>query len=331
MPTEPDLARLSGPLPAEILSVSALTRSVRDLLEHRYPLLWVGIAGFFYFGLRYINTGQGLWRALLFFVLGAFVHLYMFVFAPALVRLALSREIGKKLYTRFKIPFWIVIIAGAVAAVVLLFLTIRNNLFVENIFLWPFSGKPIDAGYYIFSLSHLLDILNLSFVLSPYLILLILLVGKEWKNIFKRPYSYFLLLSTAGSLLFLFVVDPQLSMPRDWDLMSPSFLALTVLTLILIPTNKLKSISGRVLPVAAMAALLVLPYIVTNLVEASSVKYIKYIIDLDKDKSISSFVVLRTYYEDHGDQRAVDSLNYLYPKYYPDAVKLRGALEALQA
>ena len=113
--------------------------------------------------------------------------------------------------------------------------------------------------------------------------------------------------------------------------MSPSFLALTVLTLILIPTNKLKSISGRVLPVAAMAALLVLPYIVTNLVEASSVKYIKYIIDLDKDKSISSFVVLRTYYEDHGDQRAVDSLNYLYPKYYPDAVKLRGALEALQA
>ncbi len=41
MPSEPDLTRLSSPLPAEILSVSALTRSVRDLLEHRYPLLWV--------------------------------------------------------------------------------------------------------------------------------------------------------------------------------------------------------------------------------------------------------------------------------------------------
>jgi len=35
------LTRLSSPLPGEILSVSALTRSVRDLLEHRYPLLWV--------------------------------------------------------------------------------------------------------------------------------------------------------------------------------------------------------------------------------------------------------------------------------------------------
>jgi len=41
MPPEPDLTRVSSPLPAEILSVSALARSVRDLLEHRYPLLWV--------------------------------------------------------------------------------------------------------------------------------------------------------------------------------------------------------------------------------------------------------------------------------------------------
>ena len=35
------MTRVSSPLPAEILSVSALTRNVRDLLEHRYPLLWV--------------------------------------------------------------------------------------------------------------------------------------------------------------------------------------------------------------------------------------------------------------------------------------------------
>ena len=41
MPSEPDLTRVSSPLPAEILTVSALARSVRDLLEHRYPLLWV--------------------------------------------------------------------------------------------------------------------------------------------------------------------------------------------------------------------------------------------------------------------------------------------------
>lgn len=41
MPSEPDLTRVSSPLPREILSVSALARSVRDLLEHRYPLLWV--------------------------------------------------------------------------------------------------------------------------------------------------------------------------------------------------------------------------------------------------------------------------------------------------
>jgi exodeoxyribonuclease VII large subunit len=37
----PDLARQSTGSAASVISVSALTRSVRDLLEHRYPLQWV--------------------------------------------------------------------------------------------------------------------------------------------------------------------------------------------------------------------------------------------------------------------------------------------------
>jgi exodeoxyribonuclease VII large subunit len=41
MPGDPELARVSAPSRSEVLSVSALTRNVRDLLEHRYPLLWV--------------------------------------------------------------------------------------------------------------------------------------------------------------------------------------------------------------------------------------------------------------------------------------------------
>jgi exodeoxyribonuclease VII large subunit len=41
MPGERELARVFKPFPSEILSVSALARSVRDLLEHRYPVLWV--------------------------------------------------------------------------------------------------------------------------------------------------------------------------------------------------------------------------------------------------------------------------------------------------
>jgi exodeoxyribonuclease VII large subunit len=38
---EPELARVSASSRTQVLSVSALNRSVRDLLEHRYPLLWV--------------------------------------------------------------------------------------------------------------------------------------------------------------------------------------------------------------------------------------------------------------------------------------------------
>src|SRR5437879_13092227 len=41
MPGDQGLSRVSTHSPSEILSVSALVRSVRDLLERRYPLLWV--------------------------------------------------------------------------------------------------------------------------------------------------------------------------------------------------------------------------------------------------------------------------------------------------
>jgi exodeoxyribonuclease VII large subunit len=41
MPGEQGLAPLSGQPGPRILSVSALARSVRDLIEHRFPLLWV--------------------------------------------------------------------------------------------------------------------------------------------------------------------------------------------------------------------------------------------------------------------------------------------------
>lgn len=41
MPENPILARESTWSAPAVLSISALTRSVRDLLEHRYPLLWV--------------------------------------------------------------------------------------------------------------------------------------------------------------------------------------------------------------------------------------------------------------------------------------------------
>src|SRR6266436_5965572 len=41
MRAEQALARVSTPSPREILTVSALIRSVRNLIEHRYPLLWV--------------------------------------------------------------------------------------------------------------------------------------------------------------------------------------------------------------------------------------------------------------------------------------------------
>ncbi len=295
-----------------------------------YPLLWVGLTGILYYGLKYINSGRGLWRAVLFFVFGAFIHLYMFVFVPALVGLALSGEKGRRFYAKFKWPFWSVVAIVLIAGAVGLYMEIQNNLAIENIFLRPFAGKPVDESYFVFSVSHVLDLLNLSLVLSPLLIVIIYLVGNGWKKVLDAPAAAFLLLSAGAGVIFLLMIDPHLAMPRDWDLFAPSFIALTMLAITLVPSYRLKMFSGRTALVAFMSVWLVVPYFACNLNEESSVKYHKYIIDLDRKKSISSFIVLRSYYENKGNHRAVDSLNGLYPEYYPDAVRLHRASEALQ-
>jgi len=320
--------------PRRLLGLAALAFSGVLLLffgyAETYPLLWIWLSGFFFFALKYINTGRGLYRAVLFFVLGLFIHLYLIVFIPALIALALSGKKGRRYYSKYRWAIWIAALVVLVAGGIILAGKIRSNLAVENIFLWPFSGKPVDESYFIFSPSHLLDMLNLSLLVSPVLIIFVYLAGRDWKNAMKKPHTPFLVLAAIGSFGFLLVIDPQLALARDWDLMSPSFFALTLLALLLIPSKKLAALSGRPFCVAVMAGLLVLPYLVTNLVESSSVRYFKYIIDMDINKSISSVIVLRTYYDDLGNKQAVDSMNVLYARSYPDAVLLGQAMSALE-
>lgn len=296
-----------------------------------YPLLWPLLLGFTFFALKYIETGKGFLWACLFYIAAVFIHLYMIVFIPALVYMTLCTGRGRELYNKLRVLIGVVIIGMTSGSIYLLLSRIRSDLFIENIFLAVFSGKAVSPGYYIFSLSHIADILNLAILVSPILVLLVLLTGKQWKKSFNKPSYIFLWLFSGGSLAFLFVIDPQLTMPRDWDLFAPSFIGPTILALLLIPDIKIEKISGRIVPITMLSGLLILPFMAANLIEASSVDYHKYIINLDKSKSISSFIVLRSYYEKIGDQEAVDSLNAIYPKYYPDAVKLHRASDALKA
>ena len=59
-----------------------------------YPLIWVGLIGFIYFGMRFLKKDRGLVLAGIFLVFGLFIHLQMAIFIPAFVYLTFCKGKG---------------------------------------------------------------------------------------------------------------------------------------------------------------------------------------------------------------------------------------------
>ncbi len=77
--------------------------------------------------------------------------------------------------------------------------------------------------YPLFSLWHFIDYLNINILVSPFALLLIILgLSYRWKQeLWNNADWLFVGLTTISSLGFMFIVNPDLGMSRDWDLLSP--------------------------------------------------------------------------------------------------------------
>ena len=258
-----------------------------------YPLLWVGLAGFIYFGLRYNIIGKGLIWSLLFLAFGIFIHLQMAVLIPAFIFLLFSRGLGYSIYTRYRKLLWS-LLALAVCGGIMLFINLfKTNLYFEDMFLPIFTGKPIYPEYSILSLPHLLDIVNELFLLSPLLPLFFALSFGRFRDILRNNKLLFLTLIALGSLFFLLIIDPKLTMPRDWDLFSTSAFGPILILVILQPDEKIDLLKRLLLPVTAFLILFTSPFLLANLNRDASIEYAKYIIDIDTQKSHSSINILK--------------------------------------
>jgi Tfp pilus assembly protein PilF len=287
-----------------------------------YPQIWISITGFTYFGLRYIARGYGWYYPLLFLAYGVFIHLQMAVLIPVYIFLIFCTGLGLTVFKRFK--SFLIALAGILflAAFILFFKKYKSDLYFENIFLPLFSGKPIDAGYFVLSLPHLIDILNQFLLLSPLLPVLIIHFFRKPDAIIKNKVNTFLALIAFFSFLFILFIDPKLSMPRDWDLFSFVPFGLTLLCISLISDNHIESIKSLIPSLTMFLVVACLPYLLVNLNRDSSIEYFKYIIRLDPKKSQSGLVTMREYYKEKGNMAIVDSLDYIFYKNYHLSAKI---------
>ncbi len=294
-----------------IFAASAFTGALLLFFGYveNYPVLWISLTGFIYFGLAYLKSGRGLWLSALFLVAGLLIHLQMAIFLPALVYIIFCRGAGKSLYNRFKILVWILagIIVGA--GLMLFQKEFSSSLYFENIFLPLYSGKPIDPSYFLLSLPHLLDCINQLILLYPLIILFAILSAKESLKFWQKKESLFLAIVSLGGLSFLFLIDPILTMPRDWDLFSLTGFSIAALAILLLPRNAEEGLRNLIIPIIALLILSSSSYILTNLESRNSIKYAKYFANLDRPKSMTTMMLLRDYYKREGDQSSSDSVN----------------------
>ncbi len=294
-----------------------------------YPVLWGAMAGFLYFSLKYSTDGRGAIPALSCLLIAIMLHLQAGMFVPAMGFLLLSRGAGLRLYKRFRplilAAVGIVIIACGVEC----YRKYTGNLAVENIFLYPFSGKPAAPGYAVFSAKHLSDIFNLFLLVYPVGLVVFVMTWTRVRRMSLDRTTVFLGLLTVGGLLFLFLIDPGLSMPRDWDLFSSCWLAPLILLLHLMPDLPTGAVK-RLLPSLVLSSvLMVLPWLLVNLDEERGVAEIRQIIANNPKKSFGTMALMGTYFQQKGDQASAEENLRRVRLDYPDFFKIKDAFQMM--
>ncbi len=121
------------------------------------------------------------------------------------------------------------------------------------------SSEPAEAysrAYTLFSLYHLIDLLNLYvFVGATAIFLIIVSLKTSTSVLWKRPESLFFIIAILPVLFFTFVVKYDLSAAKDWDILAPFFVLLSALACTLYFQHSTKEGTRGAIIVIAMTIL----------------------------------------------------------------------------
>lgn len=225
-----------------------------------YLLMYVCLLWYFIFAIKALKTGTSIWPALALLCLAAAFHVTALLLLPSALLLVYRRLGGKDVAVRVA---WVAVLAVAVAGAAWYFLSDQH---VGRGFFVPLQETADGVSYTLFSPARILDIANLLLLYLPAPLLLCLLCfAAPGAREGEGSVSAFGVIAFAFPLLFLASWNSLLGMARDWDVASFAGLSITVACAIFIGTRPaLRSILARwALPVSALAAATVLPWIGT--------------------------------------------------------------------
>jgi tetratricopeptide (TPR) repeat protein len=117
---------------------------------------------------------------------------------------------------------------------------------------------------------------------------------------------------STGALLFLLIVDPQLGMPRDWDLMGLMLFPAVLLFIRVLDQRMVDIVRRQLVPIMVLLLFSTLSFLAVNLNYDYSRRYIENIIALDTEKTLGALVILTNQYDKEGLETRADSLRSIF-------------------
>ena len=276
-----------------------------------YTLMYAAFGGFILFSLYYLKGKCGfLWPGLI-FILSVSLHFSAILLLPSLLYLSVVKrarapDTGNRSFAWanvIRMALIVLIVGGG--------LLVLRNYSPQKPGLGSFLLPPLGINgdsYSLFSASHLADVLNHQFLVSPLGIPIWLVLALFfWRKItFKERETVFLLILVVCATVFSLAVDPKLGYPRDWDLFASTGLGYTILGIYLL-LNVLKESEPRrlryvTLALVSTALVSTIPWIYVNANEEKAVERVSHILDLDGKRSVLGHEALAYHYRSRGQK-----------------------------
>ncbi len=232
----------------------------------------------------------------LLFLFGLFLRFQFITFLPPLTYITFKRLIKRRQIANY---------LGSLSAVVLIiigplafYLAALGDIRLESMLLF-FGGKPPETGYSLLSSSHLLDILNLFYLIIPIFLFFIYAIVRRLPFSMKDKIYVSFGFLTIGQMVYAFALDPQHGMARDIDnyvLLLTGFLYLGIYA-----SYKLRRENGfsknMFMAFCPIALFLIIPMLYVHLNPKTSEQYLNDHLDKNPTKYESYLISLRDYYD----------------------------------
>lgn len=265
-----------------------------------YTIMLVLLLGYFFSVDQYLRGESSLWLSAVLLFLAISFHVTAALLVPTLLFL-----LGRKFFPA-KTTFRVVVFGIGFAVLLGFMYYFLTGKYRGESFFIPIFNDGVRSDYSLFSLAHLIDILNLiGFYLFPVIIIIgSLLFPLRKKLDFTSPKFLLGLLAIAFPLMFIGIWNSLLGMARDWDV--GAFFGISgVVALIFILRSANSSLGHAkifVVPSICLSMSVIIPWVHVHTSTEAGVQRFGALLAMDAPHTdrqgiITGYENLRKYYE----------------------------------